>query len=220
MSIPAGTPAAAPEATPESYFARMYQDAEDPWSLGSRWYEQRKYALTTAALPSVRYRSGFEPACSVGALSLLLARRCDRLLSCDRSTRAVGTARDRLEGHPHVRVEQRLLPEQWPAESFDLIVLSEFLYYLDPAKLRGLLDRAVASLEPGGTLVAVHWRHPVPDHCQSGDAVHEAVRATPGLVPIASHSEPDFLLDVLVCPEDPGEDDPVRLSVAAAEGLT
>ena len=215
----APTPAPAPVATPEDYFTRMYRDAEDPWHLGSRWYEQRKYALTTAALPRRRYRSGFEPACSVGALSVRLADRCDRLLSCDRSPRAVAAARTRLSGHPHAVVEHRLLPEEWPTGSFDLIVLSEFLYYLDPDGVRALLDRAAASLEPGGTLAAVHWRHPVPDHSQSGDAVHAAVRATPGLLRIAEHREPDFLLDVLVRPERPDESDPARLSVAAAEGL-
>jgi hypothetical protein len=209
-----------PVPTPEAYFTRMYQEAEDPWRLGTRWYEQRKYALTLAALPQARYRSGFEPACSVGALSRLLAQRCDRLLCCDRSPRATATARARLADCPHARVEQRLLPQQWPDDTFDLIVLSEFLYYLDPDGVRSLLDRAVGSLDPGGTLVAVHWRHPVPDHSRSGDAVHADVRSTPGLALTATHDEPDFLLDVLVRPERPGEIDPARLSVAAAEGLT
>ncbi|QMU76703.1 methyltransferase domain-containing protein [Streptacidiphilus sp. PB12-B1b] len=205
--------------TPEDYFTRMYRDADDPWQLGNRWYEQRKYALTVAALPRERYRSGFEPACSAGVLSGLLADRCDRLLSCDRSPRAVAAARARLAGRGQVRVEQRLLPEQWPDERFDLVVLSEFLYYLGPDGLRDVLGRAVASLEPGGSLVAVHWRPPVAEHSQTGDAVHRAVRGTPGLVRIASHAEPDFLLDVLVRSAPDGPVDPAGLSVAAAEGL-
>ena len=36
------------------YFDRMYAGAADPWGFGSRWYEQRKYALTLAALPGRR----------------------------------------------------------------------------------------------------------------------------------------------------------------------
>ena len=205
--------------TPPDYFEAMYRDTDDPWHLGERWYEQRKYALTTAALPRARYRSAFEPACSVGALSVLLADRCDQLLSCDRSPRAVAAAAARLADHPHARVEHRLLPDQWPDETFDLIVLSEFLYYQDPPGVAQILDKAVNALEPGGTLAAVHWRHPVPDHSQTGDAVHQALRATPGLVRIAEHSEPDFLLDVLVRPPTADVTDPARLSVAAAEGL-
>ncbi len=206
--------------TPAAYFEAMYRDNDDPWSLGERWYEQRKYALTAAALPRPRYRSGFEPACSVGALSELLAARCDRLLSCDRSARAVAAAAKRLAGHPHARVEHRVLPAQWPAGTFDLIVLSEFLYYLDAEGAARITDLAVHALEPGGTLIAAHWRHPVPDHAQSGDAVHRALRGTPGLVCVAEHSEPDFLLDVLVRPPSADLTDPARLSVAALEGLT
>jgi SAM-dependent methyltransferase len=205
--------------TPASYFEAMYRDTDDPWHLGERWYEQRKYALTTAALPRARYRSAFEPACSVGALSVLLAERSQRLLSCDRSPRAVAAAATRLADHPHARVEHRILPQQWPTGTFDLIVLSEFLYYLDPAGVAEILELAVRSLEPGGTLVGVHWRHPVPDHSQHGEAVHRAIRATPGLVRIAAHSEPDFLLDVLVRPPSADVTEPARLSVAAAEGL-
>ena len=59
-----------------SYFDDMYSDNPDPWGFESRWYEQRKYALTIAALPEPLYRSGFEPGCSVGVLTSLLAPRC------------------------------------------------------------------------------------------------------------------------------------------------
>ena len=196
----------------------MYRDAEDPWSLGSRWYERRKYAITVASLPKAAYDSAFEPGCSVGVLTAQLAPRCRALLSCDRSERAVAAARRRVGSLAQVRVEQLVLPDQWPEHRFDLIVLSEMLYYFDPPGVREILGRALRSLEPGGTLVAVHWRHPVADHAQTGDAVHQAVRASQGLVKIAGHQEADFLLDVMVVPTRP-EDGPGSLSVAAAEGL-
>jgi SAM-dependent methyltransferase len=131
----------------------------------------------------------------------------------------VAAASARTAHHPHARVEQLLLPAQWPGGDFDLIVLSEFLYYLDPDGVARILDLAVRSLEPGGTLMAVHWRHPARDHAQSGDAVHRAVQSTPGLVHTVAHSEPDFLLDVLIRPPSSDRTDPVQLSVAAAEGL-
>ena len=34
------------------YFDRLYAADPDPWGFTSRWYEQRKYALTVAALPA------------------------------------------------------------------------------------------------------------------------------------------------------------------------
>ena len=63
-----------------AYFDAMYQDATDPWGFEERWYEQRKYAISLAQLPARRYRRAFEPGCSIGVLSALLAPRCDALL--------------------------------------------------------------------------------------------------------------------------------------------
>ncbi|MFJ7280977.1 class I SAM-dependent DNA methyltransferase [Kitasatospora sp. NPDC098663] len=205
--------------TPGDYFTRMYADHADPWQLADRWYEQRKYALTLAALPKPAYRSAFEPGCSVGVLSGLLAGRCRALLSCDREERALDQARARLAHLPHVRVERRLLPDDWPQGTFDLVVLSELLYYFTVGDTADLLDRTVQSLEPGGTLALVHWRHPVAHHARSAEAVHQQVRGHPALVRIAAHREPDFLLDVLTRPHQPGTP-AERLSVAATEGLT
>jgi len=204
---------------PSTYFQTMYERSPDPWSLATRWYDRRKYDLTVAALPKARYRSAFEPGCSVGELSTRLAARCDRLLSCDRESSATSSAAARLSGADHARVEQRIIPDQWPQESFDLIVLSEILYYFDQATMHRILDHAMATLEPGGTLAATHWRHPVSDHAQTGDAVHDALRAIPHLIPVCQHSETDFILEVFVHADLSQSADVLQGSVAAAEGL-
>ena len=60
---------------PPSFFDDMYAAAEDPWSMRTRWYEQRKYALTTAVLPRARYAEALEVGCSVGELTARLAGR-------------------------------------------------------------------------------------------------------------------------------------------------
>jgi SAM-dependent methyltransferase len=190
---PAG---ASDRSTPEAYFEAQYRRAADPWHLADRWYERRKYDLTVAALPLPRYRRAFEPGCSVGELTRRLADRCDSLLAADRVASAVRTARQRTAGLAGVTVRQLALPDQWPDGSFDLIVLSELLYYFEAATLDRLLERALAALEPGGTLVTAHWNHPVPEHLFTGDDIAARLAALPGLGLLADHREDDFVLQV------------------------
>ena len=202
------------------YFDGLYQESPDPYGFTSRWYERRKYALSVAMLPWARYRSGFEPGCSVGELTALLAPRCEALLSCDGAAAAVATAKARTAEFPQVSVEQRTLPGDWPhgAGPFDLIVCSEMLYYLSDEDLARTVGLAVNSLAPGGTLLAVHWRRPVAFHPQTGDDAHAAIAARPELTLLADHREPDFLAQVYLRAR-PGTD-PGAVWVAAAEGLT
>jgi SAM-dependent methyltransferase len=196
-----------------AYFDAMYQDAADPWGFEERWYEQRKYAISLAQLPARRYRSAFEPGCSIGVFTRMLARRCDALLSCDVAAAAVQAAARRTGDLPQVRVEQREIPGQWPSGRFDLIVFSEILYYFGDRDLEQVLDHAVAALEPDGTLLAVHWRHPVADYPRPGDDVQRALAAWPGLARLVLHAEPDFLAEVYVRTEG------APVSVAQATGL-
>jgi predicted TPR repeat methyltransferase len=202
-----------PETLGAGYFDGMYAAAADPWGFEERWYERRKYAIALAMLPRERYRAAFEPGCSVGVFSRMLAPRCDTLLSCDLAAAAVKAAAARTSGLPQVRVEQRDIPGQWPSGRFDLIVLSEVLYYFGDHDLEQVLKLAVASLEPDGTLLAVHWRHPVAEYPRSGDDVHRTLAAQPGLARLAVHAEPDFLAEVYVRTEG------APVSVAQATGL-
>jgi len=199
--------------TPQGYFEQMYAATPDPWSFETRWYDNRKHDLTVAALPRPRYRSAFEPGCSTGALTARLAPRCDALLAVDGVESAVATASRRLAAEPHVTVARARMPQEWPARTFDLIVLSELGYYFDDRDLDTLLARTLTALEPGGDLVAVHWRRPVAEHARPGDEVHARLAATPGLERTAEHREADFVLEVYA------RTPPAARSVAQREGL-
>ena len=205
------------QSVPEAYFTVLYHDSNDPWHLAERWYEQRKYSLTLGALPVRRYKRAFEPGCSVGVLSALLAERCDALVSWDRAPEAVALAEARLRGFAGADASLGVVPDQWPAGTFDLIVLSELLYYFDARQRAALIDRAVGSLMPHGHLVAVHWRHHVPEHTADADEVHRELNARAELTALVSHQEEDFLLEVFAFTRD--DADRQALSVAAMEGL-
>ena len=142
-------------------FDALFEGQDDPWGFKTRWYEQRKRAITLAALPQPRYASAYEPGCANGELSAALADRCDQLLVSDGNTRALALARARLAALPHVRVLPAWLPAEWPPGRFDLIVISEVGYYLDTAALQDLAVRARQGLDEQGTVLACHWKAPI-----------------------------------------------------------
>jgi hypothetical protein len=181
--------------TDRRYFEEIYASDPDPWGFESSWYEQRKYALTMAVLPRARYRSAFEPGCSIGVLSSLLATRCDRLLSTEMIPSALELARERLATLSHVHLEQAAIPADWPDATFDLVVLSEIAYYFDTETLEDIVRRLTGSMEQGADLVAVHWRGPT-DYPLSGDRAHEILCSGRGLTGTARHVEADVVIDV------------------------
>lgn len=193
----------------DDYFTEMYAADPDPWGFESRWYEARKHALTVAALPRSRYRNGFEPGCANGALTSLLQPRCQELLAWDIVPAAVERARERLAG-TGVRVERGNVRRRWPSETFDLIVVSELIYYLAEDEAAAFARLAAAHLARDGHLVGVHWRHPVAEYPLTGDRAHEILRECSGLQPLGGYADADLVLTVL------GHD---TTSVAAAEGL-
>ncbi len=181
--------------TDRAYFAEQYRADPDPWGFESRWYEERKYALTLASLPGRRYRSAFEPGCSVGVLTEQLGARCDRLLATDIVASAVERARWRCSDLPGVTVEERAIPEQWPAGPFDLVVLGEIAYYFDAPDLAAVVAHVVRTTTAAATVVAAHWRGTT-DYPLTGDAAHALIDRCPALERTVHHVESDFMLDV------------------------
>ena len=192
----------------------MYAESADPWQLESRWYEQRKYAITTAMLPYPRYRHAFEPGCSIGVLTEQLVGRCDHVTSSDVSVDALDATQRRLRAGgvaDRVTLLRGSLDQPWPAGPFDLVVLSEVCYYLQPATLREVLDREVPRLAPIATLVTAHWRHPVQEYPMAGDHVNDIVGATANLHHVGTYCDADVVIDVF--------DNAGGVSVAALTGV-
>jgi 2-polyprenyl-3-methyl-5-hydroxy-6-metoxy-1,4-benzoquinol methylase len=198
----------------DAYFDRLYADADDPWQLSTRWYEQRKYAITLALLPRRRYRHAFEPGCSIGTLTEQLAQRCDHVTAVDVADAALRGADARLRDagcRNRVTLAQSSLDAAWPPEPFDLVVLSEVAYYLEADSLAALLRNEIARLQPGATVVAAHWRHPVADYPLSGDAANALIAVTQGLRSLGCYRDRDVVIEVF----DTGD----GRSVAACEEL-
>ncbi|GAB3286405.1 class I SAM-dependent DNA methyltransferase [Hymenobacter tenuis] len=162
-----------PHTLPPSYFDAVYQANPDPWGFETSPYEKEKYATTLAALPRAHYASAFEIGCSLGVLTEQLALRCGHLLAVDVAETALARARERCAHLPQVECRLMHVPDEFPADTFDLILLSEVGYYWSPDDLERAADRLVAALRPGGHLLLVHWTPPVHDYPLTGDSVHD-----------------------------------------------
>ena len=156
------------------YFEDVYNAKDDPWDFTTSDYEARKYAATINALPQSQYASAFEIGCSIGVLTARLAGRCESLLAVDVNEKALEQARRRCANLPNVRLKKMIIPNEFPAENFDLIVVSEVGYYLSVGDWREAQEKIIARLNPKGSVILVHWTHFVADYPQTGDAVHDA----------------------------------------------
>lgn len=145
-----------PTLKPE-YFDALYTADPDPWNFAASPYEQAKYTLTLNAIPKRRYRSALEVGCSIGVLTRLLASRCDAVLAIDAAPTPLVEARSRCADLPGVRFEQMFVPERWPDGVFELILLSEVVYYLSREDVARLAAKVTRSLAPGGSVILVHW---------------------------------------------------------------
>ena len=177
-----------------AFFEQKYQQGQDPWNFAESAYEQFRYNAIISALSGKRYRSAFEPGCSIGALTEKLTTLCDRVEAIDFSASAIETARQRCPS-PAVTFRVMGLPERLPLHDFDLIVLSEIGYYFSPEHWQEMAESMVATATPGATFLAAHWLGVSPDHRMGGDAVHAILRGCSNLHLLHEERHPGFRLD-------------------------
>lgn len=140
---------------PPDYFEQKYKADIDPWQFRTSEYEGAKYQATLGSLTKDRYRSGLEVGCSIGVLTKLLSPRCDSLLALDASATAIEAARSINNENVTFRVAN--LPAEFPEGIFDLIVLSEVLYYFDKSDLERVARSCSAATSRDGEIVLCHW---------------------------------------------------------------
>jgi SAM-dependent methyltransferase len=183
-------------------FERRYRDETDPWRFATSAYERDRYRITLRALRRRRYRAAFEPGCSIGELTALLAARCDSLNACDIAPSAVDRARRRCAGMDNVEILCAGVTEGLPRHAVDLIVFSEIGYYFSPVELALMASQLAARLVSGGEFVAVHWLGHSADHRLHGEEVHRILHRQlhPRLRWDGGGAEPGFRIDTWLRP--------------------
>ena len=159
---------------PRGFFEDLYVKSPDPFDFETSAYEAAKYQHTVATLPRAHYKQAVEIGCSIGVLTSRLAEKCDNLLGLDISEQALVRARARCAHLAGVRFVRMAVPDEFPDQIFDLMVVSEVAYYWSTEDLARAKDRIAAHQTTGGHLLLVHWLPIVDYHVQTGDAVHEA----------------------------------------------
>lgn len=134
----------------------IYADGDDPWHFRGSAYEHARFGAIVAALPQARFRAALEIGCGNGELAGRIAPRCDSYTGLDAVESALDAARAMV---PEGVFVQGFLPCRLPTGDFDLILLSEILYFLDPD---GITDLAlqIDARWPRAHLLCVTWRGP------------------------------------------------------------
>lgn len=187
-----------PTSLSPEYFERMFQGTDDPWDLETSVYEQGKYNHSISALNGRRYRQALEIGCAKGMLTQRLAAQCASLLAVDVSETALAAAQARLAAHAHVAFQRLAFPQRVPSSTgFDLLVLSEVVYYWDDADIARTADWASWHIASGGDMLLVHWTGET-DYPQSGDeAVRKLADALGPLVDVVTAQRcPNYRLDL------------------------
>lgn len=136
-------------------FDRMYSENIDPWGYETSAYEAEKYALSLGLLGARRFPQGVEIGCSIGVLSEQIARRCDYFLGVDAAEAALVRARSR--GVANAEFRRAVLPRDWPCGAWDLIVLSEVLYFFDADDIAQLAHDAARTLSGNGVVLLASY---------------------------------------------------------------
>ncbi|MEK9144613.1 MAG: SAM-dependent methyltransferase [Elusimicrobiota bacterium] len=151
-------------------FEKMFARA-DPFRYAALEFESRRFKLMARALEGRRYARALEVGCAEGSFTKYLAPLCESLLAMDISSTAVDRARAALGSGARVSFVRANLRDWEPAagERFDLVVLSEVLYYLGERNdllkafaaspddyVRPVLERVARSLAPRGRVLLAH----------------------------------------------------------------
>ena len=146
-----------PKSWDRSVFDRIYAGADDPWDFEGSDYERAKYAETLAALPRAHFANCLEVGCSIGVQTRLLAARCAHVLGIDIAPEALRRARMRCADLDNVELRLAQIPQDWPTGSYDLIVLSEVLYFLDPGDIARTASLVLECTAGDAAVLLVNW---------------------------------------------------------------
>lgn len=195
MSTPTSKSSSAPSYD-HAYFEQLYRREADPWSVLASPYELAKFRHSIQMLRKPMYQCGLELGCSIGGLTRFLAERCRRLTAIDTSRAALDHARI-VCARPHVAFVQSHLPDGIGGGPYDLLVLSEVLYYFTEAALASLASQLRRAINADTEILVVHWTGDT-DYPLSGDRAMDAFRQCMGARILQCSRQPGYRLETWI----------------------
>ncbi len=179
-------------------------EAGDPWASAdlSYRYQHRKYETLLSLLPpGRRFASALDLGSGVGHMSRMVLGRADSVLGLDVAQGAVDAAGAvPAPGLRFERADVLDLPQSFDRQ-FDLVVLADTLYYLQPmddALLKRLALRVSGLLAPGGLcLLANHFFTGADQDSRLSRRIHRAFAWSPGFDVVSEHRRPFYLVTLL-----------------------
>lgn len=177
-------------------FDDLHTKNADPWDFETSAYEAKKREATIAALGGRHFGNGLEIGCSIGVLTQDLSTICDELVAVDVSAVALEKARQRLGRGNKITFRQAEIPGAWPEGRYDLIVLSEVLYFLLIEEIEETSCLAQRDLNPGGLCLLVNWDGPT-DLSVDGRLAARTFRAACPWTVVFKEDEPCYRIELL-----------------------
>jgi predicted TPR repeat methyltransferase len=154
-------------------------------------------------VPDRAYTSALDLGCGIGLLTERLAHRADQVLGLDVSQVAVDAANKRNAHVPNLTFAQAdvLNLSDDLDNRFDLVVVADVLYYLQPMTdpvLKAMAMRIRRLLRPGGIcVVANHFFFDVDPDSRLSRRIHQAFAWSPGFNVLSEHRRAFYLVSVL-----------------------
>jgi predicted TPR repeat methyltransferase len=186
-------------------FDKLYADNIDPWGfeVPQFSYQRRKYQTIVSLIPNRHYEHALDLGCGVGLLTQQLAGKADQVLGLDVSTVAIQDARARVVNLPNIAFEQAdVLNLSSDLDGrFDLLIVADVLYYLQPMSdwvLKETALRLRRLLKPGGVCVlANHFFFEIDPDSRLSRRIHQAFAWSPGFGLIHDYRRAFYLVSVL-----------------------
>ncbi len=144
----------------------LYADTNDPWGFEHSHYEQAKFKATREALSQASYQSAFELGCGNGQLARHLSLIVARYTGMDAVDKALVAARETV---PSGQFLEGYYPCPLPDHDYDLLILSEILYFLDRDSIRQLATD-IATHWPDAEVICVTYLGPSGNELQGDEA--------------------------------------------------